>query len=339
MALSVIDGLVLHLEADGGVVESGGLVSGWSDLSGFGNSLTAIGDPTIGDVLTPEGQDTISFDGDGDALERVVALAGLPSGSANRTMFLVVEYINFGGVSTGLVYGDGQKNQAFGLVSDWDGGDLAVQGWGGANDFDSGVDAASQGWMVQSVILDANTFTHYQNGVVIDSGSHVFNTDLQKLVLGAEIKGLGESQLNISAVLIYDRALTEAERQQVEAFLQNKYITGGVANDPPVAVDDAFVFTEDTALSGVNVLADNENGADSDPDLDPLSVALVSDVSNGALVLNPDGSFIYTPNADFDGQDSFVYRASDGKGGFDNATVALTAIPVDDLTEDHFVFS
>ena len=48
-------------------------------------------------------------------------------------------------------------------------------------------------------------------------------------------------------------------------------------------------------LSGVNVLADNGNGVDSDPDGDSLSVSLVSDVTNGALVLNPDGSFTYTP--------------------------------------------
>jgi hypothetical protein len=62
--------------------------------------------------------------------------------------------------------------------------------------------------------------------VLIDSDPHTFNTDLKKLVLGAEIAGLGESNLNVAAALIYDRALGVAERSQVEDYLQNKYLGG-----------------------------------------------------------------------------------------------------------------
>ena len=186
------------------------------------------------------------------------------------------------------------------------------------------------GFLVQSVVLQNNVTSHYSNGVLIDSDTHTFNTDLKKLVIGAEIKGLGESQMAIGAVLIYNRALSATERAQVEAYLQNKYLTGTPpGNDPPVAVDDAFVFVEDTPLTG-SVLAANGGAADHDPDGDPLAVTLASDVTNGTLTLNANGSFSYTPDADFAGSDSFTYQVSDGKGGIDLATVTLTGTPVND---------
>ena len=54
--------------------------------------------------------------------------------------------------------------------------------------------------------------------------------NLHELLEGEEIKGKGESQFEISAVLIYDRALDEVERQQVESYLQTTYL------------DDSFMF-------------------------------------------------------------------------------------------------
>ncbi|MGD8478436.1 MAG: cadherin-like domain-containing protein, partial [Burkholderiales bacterium] len=53
-------------------------------------------------------------------------------------------------------------------------------------------------------------------------------------------------------------------------------------------------------------------------------------VSNGTLVLNADGTFTYTPNANFNGSDSFTYEISDGNGGTAQAGVMLTINPVDD---------
>ena len=158
---------------------------------------------------------------------------------------------------------------------------------------------------MQSVVLSNNVTSHYKNGTLIDSDTHTFNTDLKKLVLGAEIKGLGESQLAIGAVLIYNRALTATERGQVEAFLQTKYLGGSTStNSPPIAADDQFVFIEDTVLNG-NVLLNNGGGADTDPNGDPLTVSLATNVANGSLVLNANGSFSYTPKLDFNGDDSF----------------------------------
>src|SRR5262249_55247264 len=64
-------------------------------------------------------------------------------------------------------------------------------------------------------------------------------------------------------------------------------------------------------------------GNDSDVDGDALRAALVSGPAHGALTLNADGSFTYTPAAGFRGTDSFTYRASDGSAE-DLATVTIT---------------
>ena len=51
------------------------------------------------------------------------------------------------------------------------------------------------------------------------------------------------------------------------------------------------------------------------------------------MVVNADGSYTYTPNANFNGSDTFEYSVSDGNGGSDTATVAITVDPVNDAPD------
>src|SRR5690606_41230992 len=62
---------------------------------------------------------------------------------------------------------------------------------------------------------------------------------------------------------------------------------------------------------------------DTDPNGDPLTAQLVDGPANGTLVLNPDGSFTYTPDTGFSGTDSFTYQASDGSALSNVATVTI----------------
>ena len=101
-------------------------------------------------------------------------------------------------------------------------------------------------------------------------------------------------------------------------------ITIDPVNDAPVAVNDSFSTNEDTVLTG-NVLSN-----DSDTDGDTLTATLVNGPTNGTLTLNADGSFTYTPDADFNGADSFTYTATDGTATSDTATVSITVNPVND---------
>lgn len=101
----------------------------------------------------------------------------------------------------------------------------------------------------------------------------------------------------------------------------------GGANDPPDAVNDSFDATEDTTLS---IGAPGVLGNDTDPDNNSLTAAVDTGPTKGMLVLNANGSLTYTPNKDFFGIDSFTYKASDGLGGTDIATVTLNVKNVND---------
>ncbi|MBT8193302.1 MAG: tandem-95 repeat protein [Acidimicrobiia bacterium] len=72
---------------------------------------------------------------------------------------------------------------------------------------------------------------------------------------------------------------------------------------------------------------------DLDPDLpgDALTVSVFTDVSNGTLALNPDGSFTYDPDPDYFGPDSFVYQVCDTTPTCDTATVTIVVDPVNDV--------
>ncbi|PAY17842.1 hypothetical protein CKO51_19305 [Rhodopirellula sp. SM50] len=98
-------------------------------------------------------------------------------------------------------------------------------------------------------------------------------------------------------------------------------------NNLPVADDDAYAIAEDGVLS---VPVSGVLDGDTDADNDPLTASLVSQASSGVVVLSPDGSFTYTPDANFNGSDSFTYTAFDGIGNSNVATVNLTVSAVND---------
>ncbi len=101
-----------------------------------------------------------------------------------------------------------------------------------------------------------------------------------------------------------------------------------LADSAPAAVADSYSVNEDGTLSvpAAGVLA---NDTDPDPGT-TLSAELGSTTTHGTLTLNPDGSFFYTPQADFTGTDSFTYTASDGELSSSAATVTITVNPVND---------
>ena len=93
----------------------------------------------------------------------------------------------------------------------------------------------------------------------------------------------------------------------------------------------------DLTITG-NVLEDNGNGADSDPDGDALAVQPdVIFTSNGGIVtLNDDGSFAYTPADGYYGQDSFDYTVVDEQGASATASATVTIEQPDQLGDDGF---
>ena len=107
-------------------------------------------------------------------------------------------------------------------------------------------------------------------------------------------------------------------------------VTPPVGNTAPVAdADGPYAAPEDgtlTVSAAIGVLlgdADLEGGL--------LVAELVASTTNGALILNADGSFSYSPDENFNGADSFVYRAVD-QGGLrsEPVTVLINVTPIND---------
>jgi VCBS repeat-containing protein len=101
-------------------------------------------------------------------------------------------------------------------------------------------------------------------------------------------------------------------------------------NTAPVAtLDGVFTVDEDTVLTvdaAHGVLAN-----DSDANSDVLTAVLGQGPTYGTLVLNADGSFVYTAGADYNGGDSFTYTAHDAFGGVSGlVTVQLGVAAVND---------
>ncbi|MDR2038574.1 MAG: tandem-95 repeat protein [Bacteroidales bacterium] len=96
-------------------------------------------------------------------------------------------------------------------------------------------------------------------------------------------------------------------------------------NRPPIALDDDYVIKMGQSLLNFDVTTN-----DYDPDGDPLTTPVVMvQVLRGRLTQNGDGTFNYSPNANFTGVDIFTYRICDSKETCSTAQVHITVLPVE----------
>ncbi|MFC5609365.1 tandem-95 repeat protein [Variovorax soli] len=118
-------------------------------------------------------------------------------------------------------------------------------------------------------------------------------------------------------------------------------------NAPPAAADPGDVPGQDFDPSSGNYrvttpqdTAFSGRVGSADPDGDAILHELESPPSNGSVVLQPDGRYVYTPKPGYVGSDSFVVRMSDGQGGFITSTVFVDVTPVAQLAtaRDDFPF-
>ena len=106
------------------------------------------------------------------------------------------------------------------------------------------------------------------------------------------------------------------------------YITISSVNDAPVAVWNSNTTDEDTPVSG----SVGGNDTDVDNNINPNGFTLTSGPSHGSLTFNNDGTYTYTPSANYNGNDQFIYQVCDlGSPIYcDTAIVYLTINPVND---------
>ena len=94
-------------------------------------------------------------------------------------------------------------------------------------------------------------------------------------------------------------------------------------NKAPVAANSSNTLDEDTSVTGNLPVAVDAEG-------DKISYALGAQATNGKATVNADGSYSYTPNANFHGADSFTYSVKDDKGNSNSYTVSLSVNSVND---------
>ena len=240
-------GLVMHLDGNTGITLSGSTVLSWADQISSGNNLTAFGNPTLlsGQFI---GRNVVHFDGIDDALGRS-GFTGLPTGSAARSVFMVVRYNaanDIGGDWAGFTYGTAADNQAFGLCLT-PSGTLGVQGWGGGNDIVSSPATVGVGrWLNQGAVYSGGTLTQYTNGVGIGTAAHTYATGTGGVRLGEELDGNKNLNMDVAEVLVYNRAVSATELQQIEDYFEQRYVNGTSGTPPMVTITSPATGTSFT---------------------------------------------------------------------------------------------
>ncbi|CAD5267481.1 MBG domain-containing protein [Imperialibacter sp. 75] len=93
------------------------------------------------------------------------------------------------------------------------------------------------------------------------------------------------------------------------------------------AAADSYEMNEDEVLAvdAPGVLVNDGNVVTAG-----LQAVLVENVSHGSLVLNANGSFVYTPDANFNGTDVFNYKVVEGEIASATVSVTVEVLPVND---------
>jgi VCBS repeat-containing protein len=249
----------------------------------------------------PGGEGTNGAQGAAQTLQRTyrVDLSGIAAGTAVNLSF---DLIGFGKASSHITVSDVRVS---GLPTLHD--DIAAMNEDGTLVFDP--------------------FAQVDNAALLQLGSHV-----------VDVPAHGSVTVNADGTFVY---IPEANYFGTDSFsyrlndgpldsnLATVSITIAAVNDAPVAGDVYATLAEDTPLIltlGTSVT-----------DVDSINVTtqVVTGPAHGTLTLNADGS--YTPNANFNGTDSFTYKANDAAYPGDPtaldsnlATFTLNVTPVND---------
>ncbi len=169
------------------------------------------------------------------------------------------------------------------------------------------------------VILTFNDNSNNEFWVEAERCTGVGCTDFTKVAQTRGENSTTTSDLNVP------EGVTYTYRVQAKGFMggsdYSNTIEITVPNSPPIAEPDAYITGENTPLV---VPVPGVLSNDTDPNSDPLVAFLDLSVSHGILVLEPNGSFVYTPTLSYIGSDSFTYHANDGIDNSNLVSVSLT---------------
>jgi gliding motility-associated-like protein len=177
---------------------------------------------------------------------------------------------------------------------------------------------------ILSVAISGSPTADYQWKVSTNSGASYTN-----LVDNAKYVGANSNPLIIiGAPVTFNGYLYKCEiSNNCDTVLTNaaQLLVSNTPNQAPIAGNDTKTINEDTPTTG------SLTANDSDPD-DALTYSVINNTDKGTLVLNPNGTYSYTPNANATGTDTLIYKVCDSgtPTKCDTARLVITITPIND---------
>ncbi|WP_418127723.1 Calx-beta domain-containing protein [Variovorax sp. KK3] len=148
---------------------------------------------------------------------------------------------------------------------------------------------------------------------VADGAGHVVGT----LTLNADRTVTFNPAANYHGPVEFDYTISDGHGGSDTAHVAIDVVS---VDDLPVAVSDSFETPQGMLVSGT--VGDNDILSGDGGNV----FALGAGPANGTLVFNADGTFDYTPNANYNGADSFTYTLTDADGDVSSATVNISVV-------------
>ena len=308
-AVSIPPGLVAAYAFDEGVGTT------TIDASGNGNGGTLVNGPVwvsgkYGSALSFDGIDDFVRILDADILDITGEITIEAWIFSNRFDLLYLTFLSE--TTTGQ-----PTNYFLGLFNDEVDFGFYTGGW--SEIVTNGVNLSLNTWTHVAATFDdaANNVRIYVNGAEVLSA-----TQNNSMTVNAEHLIIGRSWVSesfsgrVDNVRILNKVLSPSEI--IDSSNTPITPTSGPINNDPIAVTDSASTNEDVAVI-IDVLSN-----DSDSDGDTLTLNSLTQPANGTVVINVDDTITYTPNANFNGADSFSYTVIDDNGGSATATVNAT---------------
>jgi hypothetical protein len=283
--LTVTDGLVLWLRADAGVTTNeNGLVMQWDDQSGSLNHASQTTDLQM-PLFVPNAitnKPALRFDGSATAGEH--DFLNIPHAeslaiTADLTTLFVIKVDDFANYNAVWSKTAGNLPAPTDLYTDVNSGLMRVYRGNGTAENLSTVPSAQAiragAYLVLGVDIRETTATHYLNGQPNGTGTVNTNTadTVQDMKIGTRNDLFTKMRGDIAEILIYNRSLSEAERNSAFSYLQNKY---GLQNSPPSVTLSA---TPSGSVNAGAIVTLNATAVDLDG-----SIARVEFLANGVAI-------------------------------------------------------
>jgi VCBS repeat-containing protein len=282
-------------------------------LNGGGGGDTMIGGAGNDSYFVDSTSDVV-VENPGEGNDIVAASIDYTIGPNIESLALLGDYWNINGSGNdldNLLFANSGNN-----VLDGKGGHDRLVGRGGNDTFVFAAGEADGDWVDNVMGIDAvahESFRFVGFGTAADGATFTQIGDTNQWQIHSGLDGHNEVITFLNGARVY---------------ASNYVFEDAPGNTAPVATIDSYSTNEDTVLT-VNVAAGVLLN-DTDADTDPLTAVLVSGAQHGTLALNADGSFSYTPTANYNGPDSFTYKANDGQADSNVVTATLAVNPVND---------